>query len=60
MALNYEIADMCKKCMKAHIKKKGSFKVSCTPVPKELENGKLFFLSILPKRNIALHRQKQS
>lgn len=42
MALNYEIADMCKKCMKAHIKKKGSFKVSCTPVPKELENGKLF------------------
>jgi len=25
MALNYEIADMCKKCMKAHIKKKGSF-----------------------------------
>lgn len=40
--INYEIADMCKACMKAHIKKKGKFKVSCVPVPKELEDGKLF------------------
>lgn len=42
MAINYEIADMCKQCIKNHIKKKGKFEVSCTPVPKELEDGKLF------------------
>jgi hypothetical protein len=36
MALNYEISDMCKKCIKDHIELKGQFKIKCTPVPKEL------------------------
>lgn len=36
MPLNYEICDMCKKCIRDHIKLKKEFKVNCTPVPKEL------------------------
>lgn len=36
MSLRYEISDMCKKCIKDHIKLKKEFKVSCKPVPAEL------------------------
>ncbi|MGL5718664.1 MAG: terminase large subunit domain-containing protein [Paraclostridium sp.] len=38
MALPYEIADMCKECIKNHVSKKGEFKVSCKPIPKELND----------------------
>ena len=37
MKLPYEIADMCKRCIKEHIKQKGKFEVKCTPVPKNME-----------------------
>ena len=37
MKLPYEIADMCKKCISSHIKKKGKFEIQCTPVPKNME-----------------------
>ncbi|MGL5315216.1 MAG: terminase large subunit domain-containing protein [Paraclostridium sp.] len=38
MALPYEVADMCRKCITSHIAKKGEFKVSCKPLPKSLED----------------------
>ncbi|MGL4449592.1 MAG: terminase large subunit domain-containing protein [Sarcina sp.] len=36
MSLRYEICDMCKKCIKDHIKLKKEFKVTCKPIPAEL------------------------
>lgn len=40
MPLPYEISDMCKKCILKHKKNKKEFKVSCIPVPKEMEDEK--------------------
>ncbi|MGL4999589.1 MAG: hypothetical protein ACRC5T_11525, partial [Cetobacterium sp.] len=36
MSLKYEISDMCKACIRSHVKNKKEFKVKCTPVPKEM------------------------
>lgn len=38
MPLLYEISDMCRKCILNHKKKKKEFKVTCVPVPKEMED----------------------
>lgn len=37
-SLPYEVSDICKKCIKRHLKNKREFKVSCIPIPKELED----------------------
>lgn len=36
------IADMCKKCIRKQIKTKGSWKIECNPIPKELEEKNYF------------------
>ena len=40
MPLPYEISDMCKKCIIKHKKNKKEFKVTCVPIPKEMEDDK--------------------
>ncbi|AVQ21483.1 hypothetical protein C4N15_07400 [Fusobacterium necrophorum subsp. funduliforme] len=37
MKIKYEIADMCKHCIKRHLKQKGKWEVECIPVPKEMD-----------------------
>lgn len=36
--VKYEISDICKKCIKRHLKSKGEWKISCIPIPKEMDN----------------------
>lgn len=37
MALPYEISDICKACIKRHLKSKKEFKIKCIPIPKEMD-----------------------
>ena len=36
------IADMCKNCIRKQIRTKGSWKIECNPIPKELEEKNYF------------------
>lgn len=38
MSLPYEISDVCKECIKRHLKNKKEFKIKCIPIPKEMDS----------------------